>query len=339
MPRKARIDAPGALQHIIIRGIERNFIFNDSQDYRNFIDRLGNILSDTATPCYAWAQMTNHVHLLLRTGRAPLSTVMRRLLTGYAQQFNRRHKRHGHLFQNRYKSILCEEDQYLLELVRYIHLNPIRASIVKDIKNLKSYSRCGHSVLMGMIKHPWQDTDYVLRLFGKTVGSARKAYSGFVSKGIALGKRPELVGGGLIRSSGGWSALKAMRSKGLRVASDERILGSSDFVESVLKQANEEYEKKTYAIAKGLNLDKLMARVADHFEIDASLLVTSSRQRIVARARSIISVLAIDRLAVSGAHVASMLNLSPSAVSKLASRGRKDRLREKIENDIFGLSR
>jgi len=107
MPRKARIDAPGALQHIIIRGIERKAIFKDTQDYKNFIEHLGNILTDTSTPCYAWAQMTNHVHLLLRTGQAPISTVMRRLLTGYAQQFNRRHKRYGHLLQHRYKSILC----------------------------------------------------------------------------------------------------------------------------------------------------------------------------------------------------------------------------------------
>jgi len=85
MPRKARIDAPGALQHIIIRGIEQQSIFNDTQDYQNFIERLGSILTDTSTPCYAWTQMTNHVHLLLRTGHAPLSTVMQRLLTGYAQ--------------------------------------------------------------------------------------------------------------------------------------------------------------------------------------------------------------------------------------------------------------
>jgi len=188
---------------------------------------------------------------------------------------------------------------------------------------------------MGKIKHLWQDSDYVLRLFGNTVGSARKAFSGFVFKGIALDKRPELVDGGLVRSSGGWSALKAMRSTGLRAASDERILGSSDFVESVLKQANEEYEKKTYAIAKGLDLDKLIAMVADYFEINASLLSTSSRQRIVARARSIICALAVDRLAVSGAHVASMINLSPSAISKLVSRGRKDSSRNKIENIIF----
>ncbi|MEE9302920.1 MAG: transposase [Thiotrichaceae bacterium] len=184
MPRKARIDAPGALHHIIIRGIERKRIFQDSQDYRNFIERLGEILNDTATVCYAWAQMKNHAHLLLRTGYAPLATVMRRLLTGYAQQFNRRHRRHGHLFQNRYKSILCEEDPYLLELVRYIHLNPVRVGLVTDVKALHSYPRSGHSVLMGRRKYDWQDADYVLGLFGKTRLTARKKYAEFVTKGI-----------------------------------------------------------------------------------------------------------------------------------------------------------
>ena len=116
IPRKACIDAPGALHHIIIQGIERRAIFEDPQDYQSFIERLGNILTDSSTPCYVWALLTNHVHLLLRTGMVLLATVMRRLLTGYAQQFNRRHRRHGHLFQNPYKSSLCEEDPYLLEL-------------------------------------------------------------------------------------------------------------------------------------------------------------------------------------------------------------------------------
>jgi len=149
MPRKARIDAPGALHHIVVRGIERKPIFKDSIDYQNFIERLGNILGESSTPCFAWALMSNHAHLLMRTGLAPISTIMRRLLTGYAQQFNRRHRRYGHLFQNRYKSFLCEEERYLLELVRYIHLNPIRAGIIKDLKSLNSYSRSGHAVIMG----------------------------------------------------------------------------------------------------------------------------------------------------------------------------------------------
>ncbi len=122
MPRKARIDAAGALHHIIVRGIERRKIFWDDADRDSFVNRLGKVLIETHTDCFAWAMIPNHVHLLMRTGLTPIATVMRRLLTGYAVGFNRRHLRHGHLFQNRYKSIICQQDPYLLELVRYIHL-------------------------------------------------------------------------------------------------------------------------------------------------------------------------------------------------------------------------
>ena len=123
MPRQSRIDAPGALHHIIVRGIERRKIF---------------IVEHTGTICYAGALIPNHFHLLLRTGSAPIAHVMRRLLTGHAVSFNRRHRRHDHLFQNRYKSILCQEDTYLLELVRYIHLNPLRAKLVGDMNEIPS---------------------------------------------------------------------------------------------------------------------------------------------------------------------------------------------------------
>jgi REP element-mobilizing transposase RayT len=335
MPRKARIDAPGALHHIIIRGIERKPIFKDSQDYRNFIERLDIVLMDSSMSCYAWALMPNHVHLLLRTELVSISTVMRRLLTGYAQQFNRRHNRHGHLFQNRYKSILCEEDSYLLELVRYIHLNPLRAGNVENLKDLNSYPFCGHSVLMGQVNHQWHDMNYVLRLFGRTDKIARKDYSSFISKGISLGRRPDLVGGGLIRSHGGWAAIKGLRSDGMRVQSDERILGSSDFVESVLKMANEDLEKKTLALAKGKDLKEIIEVVANHFDLSQRQLKSQSRGRVVARARSIICALAIDRLMMKGAEVAHELNLSPSAVSKLSSRGRADSICGEIEKITF----
>jgi putative transposase len=115
MPRKARIDAPGALHHIIVRGIERRKIFYDADDQDNFLQRLGVILTQTGTPCFAWALMPNHVHILLQTGTPPIATVMLRLLTRYAVSFNRRHHSHGQLFQNRYKSILCQEEMYLLD--------------------------------------------------------------------------------------------------------------------------------------------------------------------------------------------------------------------------------
>ena len=132
MPRKARIDAPGALHHIVIRGIEGTAIFKDDQDRQDFLDRLCVLLQETVTPCYAWAMMTNHVHLLVRTGQVAVTSVMRRLLIAYAVRFNRRHRRYGHLSQNRGNSILCEQDRYLRQLVTDFHLNPVRAGIVAD---------------------------------------------------------------------------------------------------------------------------------------------------------------------------------------------------------------
>ena len=188
MPRKSRIDAPGALHHIIARGIERRSIFSDDDDRDDFLKRLGIVLLETGTVCYAWALIPNHFHLLLRTGKVPISTVMRRVLTGYAIGYNYRHRRSGHLFQNRFKSILCQEDPYLKELVRYIHLNPLRAKIVPDLKSLNSYPYSGHSALMGKRTRDWQSTEYVLGLFGNSIPSGRRSYRQFVKTGIDEGR-------------------------------------------------------------------------------------------------------------------------------------------------------
>jgi putative transposase len=152
-------------------------------------------------------------------------------------------------------SFLCEEDPYLLELVRYIHLNPLRGGMVQDLRELKTYAGSGHAVIMGSIEQEWQDSDYVLAYFGKKVNTARKVYEAYVSEGISKGRRPDLVGGGLIRSIAGWAALRDLRETDTRVISDERILGSSDFAETVLRDANEAYERKTQIRAKGPTLD------------------------------------------------------------------------------------
>jgi REP element-mobilizing transposase RayT len=176
MPRSSRIDAPGALHHIIVRGIGRRKIFVDDIDRSVFLDRLGTVLSKSGTLCYACALIPNHFYLLLRTGNTAIATVMRRLLTGYAMDYNRRHRRSGHLFQNRYKSILCQEEPYFLELVRYIHLNPFRAKLVSDLRQLDRYAYAGHAVLMGKTNNDWQKTDDVLLRFGKRLSHARKKY-------------------------------------------------------------------------------------------------------------------------------------------------------------------
>ena len=323
MPRNARIDAPGALHHIIVRGIERRKIFNDDVDRVNFLDRLGKVFSETHTTCLSWPLIPNHFHLLLRTGACPISTVMRRLLTGHAMNFNRRHRRSGQLFQNRYKSILCQEDTYLLELVRYIHLNPLRARLVTDIKALDKYPFCGHAVIMGKKKKEWQDDAYVLKLFDKKRSTARRHYKIFIQKGIQDGKRPELTGGGLIRSSGGWSVIKSLRRANIHFKSDERVLGDSDFVEGVLKAADEFLERKYQLKSQGYDIDKIADRVAEIFSIKPEEIFQPGKQPVKVKARSLLCYWAVRELGFTMADLAPKLNISQPAVSMSARRGER----------------
>ncbi len=240
MARQARLDAPGTLHHVMVRGIERRRIVDDEQDRREFVTRLGTVARETATSVYAWALLSNHAHILLSSGVQGLSTFMRRFLTGYAVTYNIRHRRYGHVFQNRYKSIVCDGDRYFTELVRYIHLNPLRVNLVQDMNALESYPYCGHGVVTGRHQAAWQDRTYVLGWFGRREGEARRAYRQFVREGITRGRRPELVGGGLVRSVGGWAEVVSLRRQGIRGTTDERILGSGEFVDRVLMEADEQ---------------------------------------------------------------------------------------------------
>ncbi len=149
MPRTGRLHIPGGCYHVMGRGLERRRIFNQADDKNDFLERLGNIVEQSDGQCLAWAIMSNHYHLLIRVGAQPLSKLMSPLLGGYASSYNRRHRRSGYVFQNRYKSILCDADSYLLELVRTIHLNPIKAEIVKSLSQLDRYHWTGHVGLLG----------------------------------------------------------------------------------------------------------------------------------------------------------------------------------------------
>ncbi len=322
MPRLARLDAPGVIHHIIIRGIERRKIFRDNRDRENFLERLGNLLEETKTGCYAWAFLQNHAHFLLRTGEVPLATLMRRLLTGYVVSFNRRHKRHGHLLQNRYKSIVCQEETYLQELVRYIHLNPLRAGVVPDLAALNSYPFCGHSALTGRRKRPWQHVDFVLHSFGKRVRNARREYLAYVEAGVAQGRRRDLVGGGLVRSLGGWAEAEKLRLKGQdHIKSDERILGDSDFVDSVLAQAEEHYMRQCALRRRGYDLQKVAERVAEIYGIKVGEIFGRGRQQQRVGARSLFCFWAVRDLGNSLVSLAMRLEMSPAGVGYAVQRG------------------
>jgi putative transposase len=322
MPRVARLDATGVLHHVIFRGIERRKIFRSSADKDWFVQRLGQLLSATRTSCYAWALMDNHVHLLLRTGDVSLATLMRRLLTGYAGYFNRQYNRHGQLFQNRYKSIICQEDIYLKELVRYIHLNPLRVGIVKTLHNLKSYPYSGHSILMGEQTCNWQQSGYVLELFGKKLQRAREKYEQYMGQGINQGRRPELIGGGLIRSLGGWEAVKKLRMHGQeRIKGDVRILGEGEFVEDVLARAEEKFSREHELKKLGYDIDKVEQRVAEILGMPAAEVRKKGRERSRVEARSLAIYWAVYELGISGTALAKRYGLTQPAIVFAARRG------------------
>lgn len=226
MPRQPRLDIPGLLQHVIVRGIERSEIFLDDGDRRRFVDRFDRLLVETETDCYAWALIPNHFHLLLRCNRMELSRFMRRLLTGYAVYFNLRHNRSGHLFQNRYKSIVCEEETYFLELIRYIHLNPLRAGLVSDLDELERYPWCGHQAILGNAHVSGHSVEAVLAHFGRQMDLSRDLYRRFVADGSGMGDQPHLVG----------KLSKRQESQTDAVVFDNRVLGSSGFIETLSEQ-------------------------------------------------------------------------------------------------------
>ena len=308
MPRSARLDIPGLLQHVIVRGIERRDIFLDDEDRSRFLERFSNLLVKTDMRCFAWALMSNHFHLLLMPTAVPLSYFMRRLLTGYAVVFNRKYSRSGHLFQNRYKSIVCEEEPYLLELVRYIHLNPLRVGLVSDLDALDHYPWSGHAVLMGNCKLEGHMTAEVLGHYGKRVSRARQSYRQFVEDGISAGRSRKFTGGGLKRSQQeGSDSIESF---------DERILGSGEFVDCLRQE-----ETLRPRIEVPIGLPELLSHVSDRLQINPKAVRRPSKKRQIAEARGIICYLAVRHLGYKGINVGRELHLGPTGVSIAVRRG------------------
>jgi REP element-mobilizing transposase RayT len=158
MPRGPRVDFPGAVHHVYARGIEKRLIYLDDVDRKSFLDRIGKNLPKWGMRCLGWALMPNHFHLLLQSDKGYLSSFMHCLLTGYSMWFNERHQRVGHLFQNRYKSPVVCKDGYFRDVVRYIHLNPVRSEIVRSISELEEYPWTGHRHIMRGGSPAWQET-------------------------------------------------------------------------------------------------------------------------------------------------------------------------------------
>lgn len=317
MPRGPRLDAPGALHHVIARGIERRDIFRGDGDRRRCLDRLGAVVMAGGGRLYAWCLMPNHVHALIRSGSTSLSLLMRRWLGPYASSFNRRYQRAGHLFQNRFKSILVEEDAYFFQLVRYIHLNPIRAHLCESLDDLDSYAWTGHAVLVGQRAFSEQDTDAVLAQFGVSVGAARCAYREFVRAGLSGLNGAEVGGGGLRRSASGWAHVSTLQRGREGWAHDERVLGSAEFVQMLLASPS---AVRPPVGDPGPTLTALCESIAPRFRVTPAQIASRSIQHRVLAARAVVCHVAVCHRGLSLYAVARCLGISKQSVTRAVDR-------------------
>jgi putative transposase len=312
MARGPRLDAPGALHHVMARGIERRLIFCDDGDRADFLERLAALLRCCDARLFAWALIPNHFHLLVRTGTAPLSSLLRRLLTGYAVSFNRRHRRPGHLFQNRFKSVLVEEETYLLALVRYIHLNPLRAHLVDSVDALARYPWCGHAVLLGNRLFAEQDAASVLAHFGSRPSTSRPVYCRFVAEAVGVSHPTDLSGGGLRRSLG-WREVAGLERGRERWAFDERVLGSGAFVERVVAQLRRPEPPLLHRDARSV-VTALCTHYAAERGVAVAEICSRSLRRAAVRARAAVCRAAVTQHGLCATTVARLLGISVQSV-------------------------
>lgn len=326
MPRKPRLDIPGHLYHIIFRGIEQRLIFRDSADYKEFLRRFGEVLTEEEGICFAWALMPNHAHLLIQSGNNGMVVIMQRLLTGYAVYFNNRHKRVGHLFQNRYRSTLCDKNNYLLILIRYIHLNPLKANIVKNVSELNKYPWTGHSVIAGNKVYPWQDVNLILDLFGNKKETGLKQYFRFIYDGLNSDK--DLEGGGLMRSTGESILTKKISGD---VIVDERILGDQSFIkklfnESAIASINTKKQRSS------LLFDDFIRNVEEYYHIDAYALRRKNRSNVISIPRTVVAYYGVKKFGKTYLELANFFNMSESSIARMILRFKKIFNENKVKN-------
>lgn len=317
MPRSARLDFLDIVQHVMSRGIEGCTIFSNNADRVEFLRRLSDVVITGQAELFAWCLMSNHFHILLRPRVMSLADMMRRLNTGYAVWHNRQHRRQGHLFQNRYKSIVVEEDPYFLELIRYIHLNPARAGLIKTIAELDQYPYTGHSVIMGKRDFSAQDVGTVLSRFSDGRTKARSAYRRYLVEGFSQGKRDDLCGGGLVRVAGGWKEL-IKRKKEERELGDERVLGSGMFVEALLDK------EETSEPCITATIDSILSKISNRFGITQEQILGKSREHAISRARRAFFLLANEQGGQSMAALARLTSRSQPAVWQAIQQARHE---------------
>lgn len=257
MPRKPRIFYPGAVYHVILRGNAGQDIFFEDKARKYFYRLLQEGRERFEHRIHAFCLMANHVHLVIQVGDIPLSRIIQNLSQRYTSSVNRRQKRTGHVFQGRYKAILIDAETYLLELVRYIHLNPVRAGIVERVED---YSWTSLQAYLGKEKLSWLNTDWVLAHFGTGRRAAQKRFEEFIQEGMDEGRREEF-------------------HKGTK---EGRILGDDAFAEEVLTLKGEKGGAR-------VTIDEILVRVCDQYGIPPQDVIAAGKQHGPSEARAMMS--------------------------------------------------
>jgi REP element-mobilizing transposase RayT len=289
MSRKPRIHVPGGVYHVMLRGNGGQEIFLEPGDGAHFLDLLAEGVERFGLRCHGYCLMPNHAHLVLQAGAIPLSRAMQNLSFRYTRHINGREKRIGHLFQGRYKAILVDADAYLLELVRYVHLNPVRAGLCDKPE---AWRWSGHRAYLARADARWLTTDWVLSMLAPRETDARTAYASFVSEGMGEGRRPEFHAG---NGGGG------------------RVLGDDEFVERALAAAGERPDNPP-------SLAAIVAVVAREYGMEAAELAGPSRARLMSEARGLAGLIARDLGAASLTQVARQFRRDQSNIGRAVRR-------------------
>jgi putative transposase len=321
MPRKSRLSPAGAFYHIMARGIEGRDIFCDNEDRRKYLDLLTSGIKRTGFKCYAWVLMSNHYHLLVRTNENHLSELMRGLNAGYAQYYSKKYKRRGYLFQDRYKSQVTQDQGYVEQLVQYIHLNPLRAGICRDLAALHDYPWSGHMVLMGKRQASFQDIWPVLRKFGSTIEEGRKGYLKFLENTSASSE----------------TMVSIVQQKGDNHLSNQYVIGDPEFVKQVFSAQKDAYEKKIRLQLDGVSIEVIAEKVSAAAGIGVKELLQRSRGNWRADIRKVFAFICYREYNISIVAIARFLNIAHSAVSLAIRQAEKLRLKPDVVKLLLAL--
>jgi putative transposase len=305
MARKPRIHYPGAVYHVILRGNGRQDIFFEDQDRYRFYLLLQEGVERYRHQVHAFCLMTNHVHLVVQVADIPLSRIMQNISFRYTRWINWRHERSGHLFQGRYKAVLVDGVTYLLELLRYVHLNPVRARMAASPDD---YPWTGHRAYCGLETLPWLSTDRALVMFSKKRANAIRMYADFIRDGLSESRRPEFHGEG---------------------AADSRVFGDDEFVERVAGEGG--------YVAEKISLDDILSAVCSRYSLSTGEVSRPGKDRALSRVRMMAAWIVQDVPSVSLTDLATRMARDVSSLSAAAARMQKrsvsvhDLLHEKEE--------